>query len=227
MRDGCDGGSRAPGTREGRPSSLRMSLEKRTRPCPSGSLEALSVWNCVVLGGACQVMPIFPGIARFSSNPRERTTLLKSGAGRRRGILSLSALISQLPCPTGSVGPILGMDKQGSERPKVTVPNSKSRSYAAEGEGLQQRNPLSLNSSSRLGLFPEGVQTCAHTAPCGHLPESWWVKTMPRLASFLATHPTLPVPLKGYCGQRKLECHRHQAPRKIRSPQPRQKPLSS
>lgn len=48
---------------------MRMSLEKRTRPCPSGSLEALSVWNCVVLGGACQVMLIFPGIARLAVIP--------------------------------------------------------------------------------------------------------------------------------------------------------------
>lgn len=49
------------GAREGSPSSSRMSLGKRNSPRPSCSLEALSVWNWMVLGGARRAILMVPG----------------------------------------------------------------------------------------------------------------------------------------------------------------------
>ena len=61
------------------------------------------------------------------NNPRQRATFLISCVAPGLGIFSvLSHLISQLTGQAGFVSPTLGMEKQGPERSKVTVPSPKS-----------------------------------------------------------------------------------------------------
>lgn len=122
------------------PPSLRMSLEKRTSPRPSCSLEGLSVGTGRRWRGTCQAVSISRD-GMFHSHARAGATLLTPQACGL-GILFLSASISQLPCLTGSVGPILGMDKQGSEGSKVTAKSKVTQVRRWRGKDSNRETPF-------------------------------------------------------------------------------------
>lgn len=104
------------------------------------------------------------------------------------------------------------------------------------GGRTPNREPLSLNSSNHMGLFPAGSQTFGHTELCPplrelvgehHAPAPQVRTPKPVTDSDPGPHiPNSSLPLKGTVDKGQLGCHWHMAPRKILLPQPRQTPLS-
>lgn len=122
-------------------SSLRRSLGREINSGPAPLRKP-----CQFVTGQTWVGPNSPKVVCSAVVPaRERITLLQSCFRHGLGIFffffcSLSHLISQLPYQTDFGGPILGMEKQGSERSKVTWPNPNKVSQLLIKKGRRDSN---------------------------------------------------------------------------------------